>query len=144
MNADRNYNCFVLVSFFISIRLKNSQLTSEESGFTLVCPYHYIVNCDLIWDAVSAYYFVLCFEHFLIVFNPFTAPACKISGLKDEWMRLQKSMFSNPITHLLSMLYIVMKILLHVSGKKKTKRLKGLRFLTFIGSFQVTYWQWRG
>ena len=48
---------------------------------------------------------------------------------------LVKSIFSGPTTHLLS---ILMKLLSHVSAKKKTKRLKGFKFRTFIGRFQVT------
>ena len=31
-----------------------------------------------------------------------------------------------------------MKVLPHVSAKKKTKRLKGFKFRTFIGRFEVT------
>ena len=36
-----------------------------------------------------------------------------------------------------------MKILSHVSAEKKEK-LKGFKFRTNIGRFQVTLWQWRG
>ena len=43
------------------------------------------------------------------------------------------SMFFDDITHLLSMLCIFIKILPHARVKKKTKRLKGLKFY-FNGS----------
>ena len=38
----------------------------------------------------------------LHLFNPFTAPACKISGLKHAQMRLQNSIFSTPVTSIFS------------------------------------------
>ena len=50
------------------------------------------------------------------------------------------SIFSSPITQLLLMLCVVMKVLPHASAKKKTKRLKGVKFHTFSGRFQVTSW----
>ena len=37
-----------------------------------------------------------------------------------------------------------MKVLSQASAKKKTKRLKGFKFRTFMGRFQTTSWQWRG
>ena len=49
--------------------------------------------------------------------------------------------FSGPITHLLSMLYIVIKLLSPADTKKKAKRIKGFKLGTFIGRFQVTSWQ---
>ena len=39
-----------------------------------------------------------------VCFNPFTAPACQMSGLKDAWTHLQNGRFSGPITHLLSVI----------------------------------------
>ena len=51
------------------------------------------------------------------------------------------SIFSSPITHLLSMLYGLTKILSHAGTKKKTKGLEGFRFRSFIGRFPVTSWQ---
>ena len=41
------------------------------------------------------------------------------------------SIFSGPITHLPSMLCVLIKILSHASVKKKTKRLMGFEFRTF-------------
>ena len=32
---------------------------------------------------------IVCFDEGCFEFNPFTAPACKNSGLKDAWTRLQ-------------------------------------------------------
>ena len=72
--------------------------------------------------------------------NPITAPACKISGLKDARTRLKNSIFSGPITHLLSMLCVVIKVLSHASAKRKQNGLKGFKFPTFIGHFQATSW----
>ena len=37
----------------------------------------------------------------LININPFTAPACKTSGLKDAWTRLDTVYFPCPVAHLL-------------------------------------------
>ena len=45
------------------------------------------------------------------------------------------TIFSSPLTHLLSMLCILMKILSHASVKKKTKRLTGLNFAPFLDNF---------
>ena len=53
-------------------------------------------------------------------------------------MHLINSIFSGSVTHLLSVLCILPKILSHVSVKKKRKRLKGFRFHAFTGHFQVT------
>ena len=50
--------------------------------------------------------------------NHFPAPACKISGLKDAQTHLQTVYFSSPVTHLLSMLYVLIKILSHANAKK--------------------------
>ena len=76
-----------------------------------------------------------------IPFNPFTAPACKISGLKEPRARLKTSIFSGPIILLLSVLCVLTEILSNAGAKKKAKRLKGFEFRTFIGRFQVTSWQ---
>ena len=56
----------------------------------------------------------------VIRFNPFTALDCKIFGLKDARMHLQ-TVYSGPITHLPSVLCILMKILSHASAKEKKK-----------------------
>ena len=56
-------------------------------------------------------------------------------------VRPVNSIFSGPITHLLSMLCVLMKIPSLASAKKKTKRLKGFKFGTLVGRFQVTSWQ---
>ena len=46
-------------------------------------------------------------------------------------------MLSGPVALLMSMLCVLMKILRHVSAKKKTKRLKNSKFRTFLGSFSI-------
>ena len=48
------------------------------------------------------------------------------------------SICSSPVTHLLSMPCVLVKILSHTSAKKKTKRLQGFKFHTFTGHFIVT------
>ena len=77
-------------------------------------------------------------------FNPFTAPACTISGLKGARMSLKNSLVSGLRTNLFSVLWVLMKTLSHAGAKKKTKRFQHFRLCTFIGCFQVTLWQWRG
>ena len=52
----------------------------------------------------------------------------------------QNSIFSGPITHLFSMLCILMKILFTCWCEKVKK--KGFKFGTFIGRFQMKSWQW--
>ena len=68
------------------------------------------------------------------LFNPFIAPTCKISGLKDVRTRLQNSKFSSPVTLLLSILCAVMKVLSHASAKRKRK---GLRVSSFTLSLVI-------
>ena len=58
-------------------------------------------------------------------FNPFTlAPACTISGLKKCADAPANSNFFGPITHLLSMLCVLMKIVSRPCAKMKKKGLK--------------------
>ena len=56
--------------------------------------------------------------------NPFTAPACKMSGLKRSLARLQTvSTLSGPITNLLSLpCGVLTEILPHTSVQKKRER----------------------
>ena len=75
--------------------------------------------------------------------NPFTAPACKISGLNAAWMRLQTVLFL-VLQHQFSILYILVEILSHAIAEKKAKRFMGFKYRTFMGCFQMTSWQWRG
>ena len=59
-------------------------------------------------------------------FNPFAVPACKISGLKERCPEAPaNSIFSSPMTHLLSMLCVSMKIVWHTNAKKKKKKKRG-------------------
>ena len=75
-------------------------------------------------------------------FNPFTAPACKISGLKIGQTRLlSDSICSSPITNLILILRLLMKSFHVLMQKKKTRRLHDLKFRTFIGCLLVTLWQ---
>ena len=63
--------------------------------------------------------------------NPFAAPACKSSGLKEPRTCLRNSIFSGPITHLLSVLSVF-----HVPVRKR--RQTGLRVLNFAVVFVVS------
>ena len=46
-----------------------------------------------------------------------------------------KRIFSGPITHLLSVLRVLMKIFSHASAKNETKGLKEVKFRILIGRF---------
>ena len=67
-----------------------------------------------------------------------------LTPLLHQSVKFLGSIFSGPVSHLLSMLRVLMKILSHTSAKKKAKRLKGFKFGAFIGRFQAASWQWRG
>ena len=54
------------------------------------------------------------------------------------------SIFSGSLTHLLSLLCVLMKSFHMPARKNKQKRLKGFKFPTFAGRFQVASWQRRG
>ena len=80
----------------------------------------------------------LCFVFSVrTAFNPFTAAACEISGLKDAGTCLQTVCFP-VLLHLLLILCVLTKVLPHAGAKKKTERLKGFKFRTFTRRFQVT------
>ena len=73
--------------------------------------------------------------------NPFTAPACKVSVLKDAGTRLQKVVYFWYYNTSTFKQRFLVKVLSKASAKKKAKRLKGFKFRTFIGRFQVASWQ---
>ena len=54
--------------------------------------------------------------------TPSLTLAGNISGLRDEWDVPAKSIFTDPITHLLSIWYVLVKILSYVSAKKIIKK----------------------
>ena len=70
------------------------------------------------------------------LFNPFSAPACKMSGLKDARTRLQTVYFPVLYNYLHSMLCVLIKVFSRASAKTETKRLKGFRFRTVIIVFK--------
>ena len=74
---------------------------------------------------------LICYSY--IIINPFTAQDGKISGLTNARTPLRNSVCSGPITHLLSVLCVWMKILSHASAEKKIKRLR-----TFI----LVFFKW--
>ena len=88
------------------------------------------------WKLKAVHVFWIC------EFNPFTAPACKISGLKDARTRLQTVYFPL-LQHLLSVRRVSLKILSHDSVKNKTETVQGFKFCTLIVHFQAASWQWR-
>ena len=54
--------------------------------------------------------------------NPFSATACQIAGLNDALTRRETVyIYTGPITYLLSMLCVFMKILAKVDAKKHKK-----------------------
>ena len=73
--------------------------------------------------------------------NPFTAPACKISGLKDARTHLKNSLFSGPVTSPFSVMHFDENLLRSQCEKENKKRLKDFKSCTFIGSFEVTPWR---
>ena len=76
--------------------------------------------------------------------NPLTAPACQISGLKDARTRLQTVYFP-VLYHIYFQCYAFWgNPFRSLCKRKKAKRLKGFKFGTFIGRFQVTSWQCEG
>ena len=72
--------------------------------------------------------------------NPFTALACKISGLKGARRHLQTAYFRvyNPSTF--NAMRFDEKPFTSRCEKEK-ERLTGFKFRTIIGRFQVTSWQ---
>ena len=75
------------------------------------------------------------FAKLKIYINPFTAPACNISGLKDSSTRLQTVQFQ-VLWHLLLMLCVSMKIHSHASAKKETEIVKGFTFALLLVVFK--------
>ena len=120
----------------------------HHKGQNKSCFYHQVLTClsscfaCLLSQGISKIVSVKCLASVACI-NTFTAPVCKISRLKDARTCLQTVYFSGPSASLLSMLCILVKIISHARVKKKTKRLKGFKFHTFIGHFQVI-WQWKG
>ena len=68
------------------------------------------------------------------VFNPFIAPACKISGLKNTHGGVQTVHFRGSVTHLLSILCVLIEILSRIYAKKKKKD-EGFQISHFYWSF---------
>ena len=71
--------------------------------------------------------------------NPFTAPACKISGLKDARTHLKNRIFSGPLTSPFSAVHFDGNPLQSPCGKEK-KKAETFKFSPFV----VTSWQGRG
>ena len=74
------------------------------------------------------------------VLNPFTAPACKISGQKKLLTYTpSNSTFDGPITNLLLILCILMEVLSRARAKgwvgEGKPRLDNFKFGTFTGHF---------
>ena len=90
--------------------------------------------------------------------TPSLPPACKISWLKSarththahthtytkNKQQTNKQYIFRPITLLVSILCIFVKILAHAAAKNKTKEVKDFQFHILIGRFQMTWWQWKG
>ena len=66
--------------------------------------------------------------------NPSTAPACKISGLKEAWMGLQTVyIFSGPIATIFNDLHFDENHFTCYFEKENKKGFKGFKFCTFMG-----------
>ena len=131
-----------LARYLIVLGLKHQHVISNSN----------ISHSDLlsIWMTFQVHNVCIMLTVICLFFcNPFTAPACTISGLNDTRKRLQTVYFP-VLLHLFSMLCgVLMEFLSHASPKrrkkeKKKKRFKGFKFRTFMGRFQMTSWQWRG
>ena len=64
-------------------------------------------------------------------FNPFTAPACKISRLKGARTCLKNSIVSGLTANLFSALCVLMKIRSHAGAKKENKKASAFQILHF-------------
>ena len=76
--------------------------------------------------------------------NPFTAPACNISGLKVHTCTSANSIFDGPVTNLLSILCILVEILsrAHAKGAKSLNDFKiGTFLLVVFGMTVQQAWQ---
>ena len=62
--------------------------------------------------------------------NPFTAPACNFSGLKEARAHAH-SIYSGPLTHLLSMLRALMQ-LFHVPVQKRRQKSSRVSYLVLL------------
>ena len=72
------------------------------------------------------------------LFNPFTAPARKIFRAERCTDTHANSIVSVPLTRFaFNAVCVLMKILSHASAKKKTQKLKGFKFRTFMDHFRV-------
>ena len=105
---------------------KWTRRTDTKTSVSSHCP-------TLVWNSAVSLPFV----------NPSRPQHVQFQGWKNHANTCKQYIFPS-YNILLSMLCILMKICLHASAKKKAKRLKGFKFGTFIGCFQVTSWQRRG
>jgi len=80
--------------------------------------------------------FYALYINFHSFINSFTAPACKISGLKDAGTRLQTGYFLVLNTSTFSAIRFDENPF-KCQYEKETKNLKDFIFRTFIGRFQV-------
>ena len=85
-------------------------------------------------DPIRCRKFLLWF-HFVDI-NPFTAPACKFSGLKSAHIHTseQYNLFDGPAINLPSILCILIEILPRAHAKRQ-KSLNGSKFGTFLWLF---------
>ena len=84
----------------------------------------------------SLYLKLFCHQKNDSCINPFTTQACKKFRAERCTHAPENGIFSGPITDLLLMLCVSMKILSHASAKEKTERLKNAKFRTFNRRFQ--------
>ena len=80
------------------------------------------------------------------ILNPFTAPACTISGLKDARTRLQFFYIPTYMLHNTSTFSVMRhdENLFTCQCKKEDKKAYCFKFRTFMCCFQMIPWQWWG
>ena len=73
--------------------------------------------------------------------NPFTVPACPISGAEKYMHMPANNVLCSPMTNPLSVLCALMKMLSYANrGTKKTERFRDFKFCTSVACYQVTSW----
>ena len=127
---------------------KRSHASSQPFRFISVPECHLVFNRFRLLGCHDSYRFELdcllaawfSFTQRIRFVNPFTTPSCKVTGLKTARTQLQ-TIFSGPITSTFNATRFDDNPFTCQCPKKKTERLNGLQFYTFIGRFQVISWQ---
>ena len=102
--------------------------TNQTQGHRIPCSWWTLLSMNSIVLSIHCANF-----NTSLCLNPFTAPVCKISGLKSAPIH---SVFDRPITNLLSILYILVEVLSSAQVKRgKTKTHQTFRLASRWGVF---------